>query len=137
MRDDTPWPPKPDVAPDGEKLTVPAADVYVDVAGPANELEMVTAQLRAAGFNVSGQQNRKAATKTKVMYPPSQVAEARTLAFATGATMQAKSDAYQVKLVIGENFDGVRKNMTLKKGQSKGSSDSLDPRNAAQQICAN
>ncbi len=137
MLEDTPWPPRPDVAPDGEKLTVPPEEIYLEVLGPAKRMGMITAQLRAAGFNISGQQNRKAAAKTKVNYPPSQVEAARTVAFATDAAMLADTGVYQVQLHIGKDFGGVRKDVTVKKRPTQGPSGSLEPRSAAEQICAN
>ncbi len=115
MIDDTPWPAPPSVAPDGKKVTVPPEDIWVDLAAPSRKIANAAAQLRGAGFNVASQQTEKASQKTKVVYPPSQKASARTVAFAAGAAMVSDDSAYSVRLVIGKDFAGINDDVVVSK----------------------
>ena len=123
MIDDSPWPAPPSVAPDGKKVTVPPEDIWVDLTAPPRKIASAAAQLRAAGFNVASQQTEKASQKTKVVYPPSQKASARTVAFAAGAAMVSDDSAFSVRLVIGKDFAGINDDVVVSKksgGNSNG-----------------
>jgi hypothetical protein len=121
MIDDTPWPAPPSVGPDGKKLTVAPADIWVDVRAPGKRLANVSASLQMAGFGVGDQSSASVRGRTRVVYPPAQKDSARTVAFAAGAKLVKDSGAFSVRLEVGKDYQGIDDSIVVAKGKKRGS----------------
>ena len=138
MINDTPWPAPPSVAPDGKKVTVPPEEIWVDLTAPRGKLEQAAAELRDAGFNVASRKAGKAPKKTAVVYPPSQRAAARTVAYAAGATMVSDVSAFAVRLTVGKDFESINPDIVIAKqsGGNKSASNGGKVTKADEELCS-
>jgi LCP family protein required for cell wall assembly len=139
LRTDQPWPPPPTPGADGQKLTVPPADIVVDVhnaAGTEGLASQAARDLGAQGFGIGVINARdKAVTATTIRHSPDQLEAARTLQAAVpGSVLKVDAEAAtRLDLTLGTSYEGVQ---TIKVKSPKGASaDPVEGSTADQDIC--
>lgn len=135
---DKPWPEPPTVPPGQTALTVAPQDISVIVVNGTSTpgfADVVAQDLTKQGYQVVGTQGAKTDTATtSVAYGASQAEAARTLAYATGATVTKvvqRTDGVLV-LKVGSDYSGVVPVVTKKK---KDPLDTSAPSTADTSIC--
>lgn len=142
IKEDTPWPPPVSVGPDGQKLIMAPSDIYVNVVNNSGD-ETLTAraqtQLRMAGFNINQVTTGDRVTNTtKVQYPADLEDSARTVAYATDATMKQQQEGWAVTLIIGRDWNGVEDSIVVRKPKKSndGGTATEETTSAADTVCA-
>lgn len=139
ITNDTPWPPPATVAADGKKLTVALDDVWLDVVngsrGAISDRKLTT-QLEDAGFHVNSVSSGSGRDATTVKHAIGLADSARTAATATSAQTTQDDNLAGVKLLVGEDWTGVKGDLVIGKPKSN-TDDTGTPTKADEVICAN
>lgn len=140
IRNSTPWPPPVSRGPDGQKLTVPPDQIWVQVvnaSGDPGMTDKAARQLRRVGFHVAGSSEAvKKRAKTTVRYRLEAEDSARTLAYAVDAPLVKDPEAWSTTLIIGKNWSGVTSDITVAKPKTEYTDPRTKPTTADESICS-
>jgi LCP family protein required for cell wall assembly len=140
IRQSTPWPPPVSRGPDGNKLTVPPDQIWVQVVEASGKREQATKaarQLRRAGFHIVGiSESGQTKNRTAVRFRTGSKDSARTLAYAVDAPLVRDPEAWSTTVVVGKNWSGVQPDIVVAKSKKTFSDPRTEATTADESICS-